>query len=118
MVMQKILLCGCNGRMGQTVSRLCAGRKDITVAAGCDTLGEPTFDYPVYKTPREYQEKPDVVLDFSNPASLNGLLGCCCDKKIPLLLCTTGYDAAQLAAIENASQEIPQNRRNRFGGGL
>ncbi|MDR0326045.1 MAG: 4-hydroxy-tetrahydrodipicolinate reductase [Oscillospiraceae bacterium] len=117
--MRKILLCGCNGRMGQTVSRLIAGRDDIEIIAGCDVLtGGPALGYPVVSGPAGYPERPDAVVDFSSPDALEGLLAYCGTESVPLALCTTGYDAAQLARIELAAERIPIFRSGNMSLGI
>jgi 4-hydroxy-tetrahydrodipicolinate reductase len=45
------------------------------------------------------------VIDFSTPKILDDLLAYCEEKKVPVVLCTTGYDEAQLAKIEEASKK-------------
>ena len=117
-MMQKILLSGCNGRMGQTVSRLAEGRGDMAVAAGCDIAGKSAFAYPVYAKPSDCPERPDSVLDFSAPEVLYGLLDYCKRETVPLVVCATGHDAAQLAAIEQASREIPVFRSGNMSLGI
>ena len=118
MSMRKILLCGCNGRMGQTVSRLAAGRADIKIIAGCDVSGGAAFGYPVYAGPAECTERPDAVVDFSSPAALDGLLAYCKERSVPLALCATGHDAAQLAKIELAARAFPVFRSGNMSLGV
>lgn len=116
--MRKILLCGCNGRMGQTVSRLASTRDDIEIYAGCDLNGNSASAYPVFRRPSEVTGKPDVVLDFSNPAALDELLVYSFKHTVPLALCATGYDAAQLAQIERAAEQVPIFRSGNMSLGV
>ncbi len=116
--MQKMLLSGCNGRMGQTVSRLCAERDDITIIAGCDIAGRNAFEYPVVAKPDECAERPDVLVDFSSPDALDSLFTYCEAQAVPVVLCTTGYDAAQLAKIEIAAQTLPVFRSGNMSLGI
>lgn len=102
----RILLNGCLGRMGRAIAEQAAGADDCTVVAGIDVAaGETSF--PVYPIPAACQEAADVLIDFSSPAALADELAYAVEKKIPLVLCTTGLDAAQLAAVEQAAQHIP-----------
>ncbi len=105
--MLKIALSGCNGRMGQTVSKICAGDDRLMIAAGFDVNTEKLFSYPVYSDPFEFSGKIGAVIDFSNPASLDSLLTYCVRYKVPVVLCTTGHSDAQLEKVENASKQIP-----------
>jgi 4-hydroxy-tetrahydrodipicolinate reductase len=104
--------------MGQTVSRLAEGRGDLGIIAGCDVAGQSPFPYPVYQDPSGCPERPDVIVDFSSPASLDGLLAYCGEKNVPLTLCATGYDAAQLAQIELAAQRLPVFRSGNMSLGI
>ena len=105
--MRKIIMSGCNGRMGKTIVRLCADRNDMLITAGFDLNTEKSSDFPVYADPMEFGGAADVVIDFSNPASLERLLPYCISRKLPVVLCTTGYSAEQVQAIQDASQYIP-----------
>ncbi|MDA5561665.1 4-hydroxy-tetrahydrodipicolinate reductase [Exiguobacterium sp. MMG028] len=49
----------------------------------------------------------DVVIDFSNPALLPGLLAFGRSRNIPLVIATTGFTPEELADIEEASLDIP-----------
>jgi 4-hydroxy-tetrahydrodipicolinate reductase len=105
--MVKLIISGCNGRMGQAVSAACRSDEDITVVAGFDINAVKLSDFPVYSDPMEFGGSADVVLDFSNPAALGGLLSYCVARSLPVVLCTTGYSDAQTAQIQKASEHIP-----------
>ncbi len=105
--MRRIMLRGCNGRMGRCVSELCASRSDMLIAAGVDIDTTKRFDYPVYANPIEYTGSLDAAIDFSSPSHLDGLLGFCLRRKLPLVLATTGFTPDQDAQIERAAEEIP-----------
>lgn len=105
--MPKIIMSGCNGRMGKTVVRLCAEREGLQIVAGFDLNTEKADGFPVYADPMEYSGSADVLIDFSNPASLDRLLPYCISRKLPVVLCTTGYSDEQLQSIHAASEKIP-----------
>lgn len=105
--MVNIMLCGCRGRMGHVVADCVAAREDCRIIAGIDVSDGPELGFPVYHTPAEAVEKPDVIVDYSHPSSLEGLLRFALAGKIPLVIATTGYDGGQIAAIEAAAKEIP-----------
>ena len=106
--MQKIIISGCNGRMGHVVASLCEDDPELSVVAGIDILGrKDDRPFPVYSTAGECREKADAIIDFSNPAALDGLLDFALKEKIPLVLATTGYSPEQLAQIGAAAQQIP-----------
>ncbi len=104
--MVKVMLSGCNGKMGQVVTAICAERSGIQVVAGIDVNGEKRSDYPVYRNPMEFSGQVDCIIDFSNPAALSSLLSYCKKSGCAVVLATTGYRDEQLQEIEAASREI------------
>ena len=49
----------------------------------------------------------NVVIDFSNAGAVDSLLDYCVEKKLPVVLCTTGLSEEQLKKVNTASQQIP-----------
>lgn len=105
--MIKMILSGCNGRMGRAVTALCQNDPQVELVAGFDVLGQSSGDFPVFSNPTQCEIAADVLIDFSNPAALEGLLDFARRARTPLVLCTTGYSREQLALIDNAAKEIP-----------
>lgn len=105
--MPKIIISGCNGRMGQVITRMCAESKDMEVVAGFDIKTEKLSVYPVYSDPMEFGGSADVLIDFSNPASLDTLLTYCIKRTLPIVICTTGFGEEQLQQISGAAKQIP-----------
>ena len=105
--MLRVILSGCNGRMGRAVAGLCAAQPDLEIAAGFDLLGAAEGDFPVFSSPAQFQGRADAVIDFSSPAALSSLLAFCTGRKIPVVLATTGYSPEQLAEIDRAAEVIP-----------
>lgn len=105
--MLKIIISGCNGRMGQVVTRICEGDSGVKVIAGFDLSAVNLNDFTVYADPFEYDGGADVLIDFSNPAFLDKLLSYCEAQSLPLVLCTTGHSDKQLKKIEDYSSKIP-----------
>ena len=100
----KLILNGCLGRMGRAVAAMAADR-DCDIVAGVDiTAGEATF--PVHTG---WADLPaaDVVIDFSNPAALEAELDYVVANEVPLVLCTTGLNEAQIAAVTQAAEVAP-----------
>ena len=91
--MTKVIMHGCNGKMGQVITGLIAQDEDVKIVAGIDTYDEKKNDYPVYKTIRECQIAADELLNY------------CGEKKLPLVLCTTGLSEDQLAKVTETSKE-------------
>lgn len=116
--MLKILLSGCNGRMGRVISELVSGSDNMTIVAGIDISKEKLFTYPVYDNPFDYDGPADVLIDFSNPSVIDHLLKFCQDKKMPAVLATTGYTDDQIKLIEQASSQIPIFRSSNMSIGI
>ncbi|MDE5558675.1 MAG: 4-hydroxy-tetrahydrodipicolinate reductase [Ruminococcus sp.] len=105
--MTNIAICGANGKMGKTIYNCIKEREDCTVVAGIDLYTEQYADFPIVAKPSELSVKPDVIIDFSNPASLDGLLEYCLTTGTPIVVASTGYSDEQIQKIKSASQQIP-----------
>lgn len=101
--MTRILLIGCCGTMGGVIAAEAAKRNDCVVAAGVDRnlTGAPSF--PVYTDIEQVCEDFDVIVDFSTPKALDGLLKFVCSSQKPIVLATTGYTEEQIIHIEEAA---------------
>ena len=104
--MVKMIMHGCNGRMGHVIVDLCKDDQDIQVVAGVDAFGENTYDFPVFKSLSECNVDADVIVDFSNASVVDGLLDYCTDKNIPVVLCSTGLSPEQLDKVKEASAKV------------
>jgi 4-hydroxy-tetrahydrodipicolinate reductase len=105
--MRKIILSGCNGHMGQTVTQLCENNADYSIVAGFDINAGRRADFPVYSDPTSFSGPADAAVDFSHPSFLTSLLIYCTGRRLPLVLCTTGYSAGQEEEIARAAAQIP-----------
>ena len=103
--MVKVILHGCNGKMGQMVTELCSQDEEIQIVAGIDALHHGAGEYPVYRDIYECHISADAVIDFSTASAVDGLLDYCVEKKLPCVLCTTGLSPEQLEKVEEASKE-------------
>ncbi len=109
--MAGILLSGCNGKMGKAVTKSVADTEGCEIVGGIDIFAESLSGYPVYSSPagipEETTKKADVIIDFSNPSALAGLLEYAVRNSIPAVISTTGLNDAQINLIKDASQKIP-----------
>ena len=103
--MVKIIMHGCNGAMGQVISGIAAKDEEISIVAGIDMRTEQKNDYPVFASLNECKVEADVVIDFSNAAAVDELLDWCAEKKMPVVLCTTGLSEVQLAKVEETAEK-------------
>ena len=102
--MIKMILHGCNGMMGQTISRLVKEDTEITITAGIDLNTESKYGYPVYASLEECKEEADVIVDFASMKAVDGLLEYCAKTKLPVVLCTTGLTKEQIDKVEETSK--------------
>ena len=104
--MTKMIMHGCNGRMGHVICDLVKEDNDIEVVAGVDAFGESSYSFPVYKSLSECDVDADVIVDFSNASAVDGLLDHCVARNIPVVLCSTGLSPEQLAKVKEASSKV------------
>ncbi|MBO4831217.1 MAG: 4-hydroxy-tetrahydrodipicolinate reductase [Oscillospiraceae bacterium] len=100
----RVIVNGACGRMGKEVVRLVeSGFEGSSLAAAVDKFGSgdilTSFD--------DVKAEADVIVDFSNPSALPGLLSYAQSRNIPLVIATTGYSQEELADIRKASENIP-----------
>ena len=103
--MVRAIMHGCNGAMGQVISGIAAKDEEISIVAGIDMRTEQKNDYPVFASLNECKVEADVVIDFSNAAAVDELLDWCAEKKMPVVLCTTGLSEVQLAKVEETAEK-------------
>ncbi len=101
--MVKVIMHGCNGKMGQVITRLAAANPELAIVAGVDARAQALNDYPVFGDISECDVEADVVIDFSNAAAVDHLLDWCQEKQMPVVLCTTGLSGEQLQRVEEAA---------------
>ena len=104
--MVKFMLHGCNGKMGRMITEIVKGEENAVIAAGVDAFTEVPNDYPVFDSVEKCDIDVDVVIDFSTAKAVNSLLDYCVEKKLPVVLCTTGLSEEQLKKVEEASKKI------------
>lgn len=103
--MVKIIISGCNGFMGRTVTEIAQADEEIEIAAGIDLADNGDKPYPVFTNIADCDVEADVLIDFSSPKALEGLIAYCTEKKVAAVFCTTGYSEEQLAQIREAAAQ-------------
>ena len=98
---------GCNGKMGQVITRLVSENEDFKIVAGFDLHESTNNPYPVFTNLKNCDCKVDVIIDFSNPAALEGLLQYATLNTVPIVVSTTGLTQANLSMLEAASKKVP-----------
>lgn len=108
--MVRIIVHGCNGRMGRTVIEAASQNPDFQVAAGVDPHGtaDPSWQFPTFKTLGEAAGSvtADAVVDFSLPDATVDLVGAASQQGLPVVIATTGLDDSRLEAVKKASNRI------------
>ena len=115
--MIKMILSGCNGRMGRAIASI-ADQYGVVIVAGVDVCDQPSLAFPVYKTIAEFNGEADVIVDFSHVSALQSILDYAAEKKIPAVLATTGYTEAQLASINETAKQVPLFRSANMSLGI
>ena len=104
--MTRAIMNGCNGKMGQCITGICAQDPDIEIVAGIDTYDGIKNDYPVFKSLADCDVEADVIIDFSNAKAVDALIDHCVEKQIPVVLCTTGLSEEQPDKVEKAYEKV------------
>ncbi len=105
--MKNIIISGCNGKMGHVIASCILDRNDCQTVAGIDRVAEQYARFPVYAAAADVKEQADVIIDFSHPSALDGLLEYCKLHQTALVIATTGYSADQITRIKAAARNIP-----------
>ena len=105
--MTKIIMNGCNGKMGQVITRLVEDDPEVEIVCGVDINTQKENTYPVVTSIDEFDGEADVVIDFSHPSCLMNILSYCKRTNMPVILATTGFSADDKAEFIKASEEIP-----------
>ena len=104
--MVRIIMSGCNGYMGRVVTEIAAADEETEIVAGFDLEDKGDKTYPVFTSIDDCDVEADVIIDFSSPKALDGILRYCTSKKVPAIFCTTGYSEEQMEQIRKASGQV------------
>ena len=104
--MTKVIMHGCNGKMGQVIVGIVAQDPEIEIVAGVDVNDTVQCTFPVYKSISACKVEADVIIDFSATCVVDNLLEHCETYQIPLVICTTGLSEAQVRRIETTSKSV------------
>jgi 4-hydroxy-tetrahydrodipicolinate reductase len=97
--MIKVGVLGAKGRMGSEASRTVDAAADLELAAGVD-VGDA----------REPLAGCDVVVDFTHPAAVMDNLRWCVEHGRNVVVGTSGFDEARLAAVQDWLGGSPSSR--------
>lgn len=106
--MIRILLHGCNGKMGKVISKTVEENfDDMKIVAGVDINAEQSFDYPVFNDPEKVNVESDVIIDFSFYGAVDRIVDYAEKSSLPIVVATTGLTEEQIKHIEKVSGSIP-----------
>ncbi|MBE5921622.1 MAG: 4-hydroxy-tetrahydrodipicolinate reductase [Lachnospiraceae bacterium] len=105
--MVRIIMNGCNGKMGQMISGLVAEDENAQIVAGIDPFTGVANTYPVYAEIFDCKEEADVIIDFASAKGVDHMLDYAVEKNLPVVLCTTGLSEEQLQNVAKVSKKIP-----------
>ncbi len=104
--MTRVIMHGCNGRMGQMITRIAAADPDVEIVAGVDINNIQMSTYPVFASITDCDVAADAIIDFANAAAVDTLLNYSVTRQIPVVLCTTGLSEEQLSKVEETSKKV------------
>ena len=102
--MINIIVSGALGRMGSiTVGKVNAA-EDMTLAAAVDVFSK---DSTVLSSLEQFEGQADLIIDFSHHTGTPALMQWAVAHNTAVIMCTTGHDEAEKAAIYEAGKSIP-----------
>lgn len=104
--MVKIIITGCNGRMGQMITDIVKEDEDAAIVAGVDIVNNRDNDYPVFTDISDCDIQADVIIDVSSANGIEERMDYAVDKHIPAVVCSTGLSDSQLTYVKEASKKV------------
>ncbi len=102
-----IIINGIGGRMGAELLKLAKENyKGVNAVAGVD-INPVNVDIPTYTDWVDVKEEADCIIDFSHHSSVTTLLPYAMEKKIAVVVATTGHTEEEKALINKAASVIP-----------
>lgn len=105
--MIKVLMHGCNGRLGQAIARITTKHENIQLVAGVDPYLQVPNPFPVFTHINECNVPVDVIIDFSTASAVVPLIDYAKEHNLPVVLCTTGLSPEDITYIKESSTVIP-----------
>ena len=99
-----IIINGANGRMGQMVAEAIEQGGEHAIAARVDWSYAAGDGFSELK---QYEGPADLVIDFSNHVATATVCEYCVERKLPVVIGTTGQTEEELAMIREAAKAVP-----------
>jgi 4-hydroxy-tetrahydrodipicolinate reductase len=117
MIKTTIGINGVCGRMGQRILQLAREDGELEIGAALEASGHPKLAQDAgevagigriavpIRSDLPFETRLDAMIDFSTPEGTMTVLALCLERRIPLIVATTGHSAAQRQQIEAAAHE-------------
>lgn len=102
--MLDVILSGANGKMGKVLQGIIAQQTEMQVVAGVDRESFAA-EFPTFTQISDVNVSADVIIDFSHFSNVPAVLGFAVEKKMPVVIATTGLEEEQKQALLAASNE-------------
>jgi len=103
--MLKVFIFGIDGKMGRVLCCRAGMLDGFEVVGGFDKIHD--MDFKVFTTVESVNIDYDVIIDFSNAASIDTIEKLVAKRKTPVVLATTGYSDVQLTKIKKMAKLVP-----------
>lgn len=98
-----IIINGAGGRMGSILAGKIETNPDLRLSDGVDITGVNGYK----RSLSEVSSRADVLIDFSTRTAAYDVINFAASRKMPLVICTTGYQREELKLVKAASEVIP-----------
>jgi len=100
----RIIINGAGGRMGRALRAIIENTPSASAAAMVDPF---VAGDGMLASLRDFTGEADCIIDFSNHAGVKELLNYAVEKKLPVVVSTTGHTEEELGMIAAAAEKIP-----------
>ena len=104
--MVRIIMHGCNGKMGQVITGIVKDDANAEIVAGIDIFDGIENTYPVFSSIDKCDVEADVIIDFAAAKAVDALLDYSVNNQIPVVLCTTGLSEEQLDKVNESAKKV------------
>ncbi|OGX38536.1 MAG: 4-hydroxy-tetrahydrodipicolinate reductase [Omnitrophica WOR_2 bacterium RIFCSPHIGHO2_02_FULL_52_10] len=109
--MIKLAVSGCQGRMGQSITRLALQDKAFKLSALLEHKDHPKVNQTEHgiaiSADNRVLKGCDVLIEFTTPQATIENLQACLDNHVKMVIGTTGLQPEQAARIKEAAKRIP-----------
>ena len=103
----KVLINGCNGKMGQEVAKEIRLDEDAQILCGFSNSDCGDNDFPVFTEVKDINLIPDVIIDFSVPSATFEILEFAKKHSIPTVVATTGFNDKEIEKLKKYGELFP-----------